>query len=62
MLAELPRTSLRQELSQLQSFPLPQHLMLPSPQHLLTTAQLLLTPLSRPELLPQSELTPESLP
>merc|ERR1719431_498405 len=62
MLLELPRTLLRPVLFPLQSSPLPQHLWLPSPQHLLTTVQLPLTPLSRPRLLPQSELTPESLP
>merc|ERR1719435_22453 len=62
MLLELPRTLLRPVLFPLQSSPLPQHLWLPSPQHLLTMAQLPLTPLSRPRLLPQSELTPESLP
>merc|ERR1719435_744998 len=54
MLLELPRTLLRPVLFPLQSSPLP--------LHLLTTAQLPLTPLSRPGLLPQSELTPESLP
>merc|ERR1739838_602448 len=46
----------------LQSSLLPQHLMLPSPLHLSQLAPPLLTPWSRPRLLPQSELTPESLP
>merc|ERR1712128_108060 len=39
-----------------------QHLMLPSPLHLSQLAPPPLTPLSRPRLLPQSELTPESPP
>merc|ERR1712086_1062788 len=39
-----------------------QHLMLPSPLHLSQLAPPPLTPLSRPRLLPQSELIPESPP
>merc|ERR1712123_304717 len=46
----------------LQSSLLPQHLMLPSPLHLSQLAPPPLAPLSRPRLLPQSELTPGSPP
>merc|ERR1739838_460134 len=62
MLLVLPRTLLTLLPFPLQPSPLPQHLMLPT--HLLPFPLdlPLLTLLSRPELLLQSELTPESLP
>merc|ERR1719228_1450195 len=62
MLLLLHRTYLKPFLLHLQSSLLPQHLSLPFLLHLSQLVPLLLTLLSRPRLLPQSEPTPESLP
>merc|ERR1719430_451217 len=60
MLLVLHRTSLKPFLLLLQQSLLLLHLMLPFLLHLFLLVQLLLTLLSRPRLLPQSEPTPES--
>merc|ERR1712002_231250 len=60
MLLVLHKTSLKPFLLLLQSSLLLLHLLLPFLLHLFLLVQLLLTLLSRPRLLPQSEPTPES--